>query len=244
MIGVTNMKMKLIDGRRDERQRNNEILEKWKAARYLRQIVKHTERIVAGGTVERADEKHVVPVFVGSIKFFSFMKGEDLDGETDKDLKELWQMYNAMLTLAACLSPEKIAQLLPPEKVYNGERYSMKDFYTATQAVEQAGGKKRFKDVDEVLGFLMELTNRDVTRCCIFGLRLVSEMRERQGEKSLADEFMEEQTGLPYHIPKWFGEARDKAGRVYITDEYGKLLGLKAKPRRPKWLRKIEGWKE
>lgn len=238
------MKMKLIDGRRDEQQQAEELLRARKAARYLRQVVNHSERIVADGTVEWADEKHVVPVVVGSIKFFSFMKSEELDGETEKELRELWQMYSAMLTLAACLSPAKLAQIFPPEKRYDGEKYDSKDYFTSVAAVEQAGGWKRFKSEDDVLAFLMDLTNRDVTRCCIAGLRILSEMRERQGGKSLADEWLEEQTGLPYHIPKWFGEARDKAGRVYITDERGELLGLKAKPRRPKWMRSINGWKE
>lgn len=244
MIGVTAMKMKLIDGRRNEWQKAEELLRARKACRYLTQSHEHMKRIIARGTIEWADEKDVVPAFVGLVRYFSFMKGEVLDDETDEELAELQHMYNAMLLLGSLLSAEKVAELFPPEKWYDGARYEWRDYYTARQAVEAAGGWKRFKDTDEVLAFLMDLNNRDITRCCIAGLRLISEMRERRGEKSLADEFMEEQTGLPYHIPKWLGEARDKQGRVYITDEDGKLLGLKAKPRRPKWMRKIEGWKE
>ena len=237
-------KMKLIDGRLDERQKAEKLLRARKACRYLTQSHEHMKRIVAGGTIEWADEKDVVLAFVGLMRYFSFMKGEDLDNETDEELAELQHMYNAMLLLGSLLSAEKVAELFSPEKWYGGEQCEWRDYYTARQAVEAAGGWKRFKDTDEVFAFLMDLNNRDITRCCIVGLRLISEMRERQGEKSLADEFMEEQTGLPYHIPKWLGEARDKQGRVYITDEDGKLLGLKAKPRRPKWLRTVNGYKE
>lgn len=244
-MGVTNMKMKLIDGKRDERQEAEKLLKKRKATRFLAQVIAHTNRVVAAGKdFDEADEDDLVFILTGAVKFFAFLEGEELDGETDKELRALWQMYDSMIALAACLSPAKIAQLFPAEKEYNGAKYDMKDYFTSVAAVEQAGGWQKFKDEDAVLSFLMDLSNRDITRCCIAGLRLISEMRERQGEKSLADEFMEEQTGLPYHIPKWFGEARDKAGRVYITDEDGKLLGLKAKPRRPKWLRTVNGWKE
>ena len=43
------MKMKLIDGRRDERQKAEELLRKRKATRFLAQVIAHTNRVVAAG---------------------------------------------------------------------------------------------------------------------------------------------------------------------------------------------------
>lgn len=43
------MKMKLIAGKRDERQEAEKLLRARKACRYLTQSIKHMERIVAGG---------------------------------------------------------------------------------------------------------------------------------------------------------------------------------------------------
>lgn len=76
-------KMKLIDGRLDERQQAEELLRARKACRYLTQSTKHMERIVAGGTIEWADEKDVVPAFVGLVRYFAYLEGEELDDETN-----------------------------------------------------------------------------------------------------------------------------------------------------------------
>lgn len=47
---MTNVKMKLMAGLLDERQKAEELLRARKACRYLTQSIKHMERIVAGGT--------------------------------------------------------------------------------------------------------------------------------------------------------------------------------------------------
>lgn len=237
------MKMKMIDGKLDERQKAEKLLRARKACRYLTQSHEHMKRIIARGTIEWADEKDVVPAFVGLVRYFSFMKGEDLDDETDEELAELQHMYNAMLLLGPLLSAEKVAELFPPEKRYDGAKYELQDYYTARRAVEAAGGWKRFKETREVLDFLMEMTNWDIRLCCLAGMHIMDEMREREGKQSLIESFVEQQTGEPCFLPKHVTEARDKAGNVYIVAD-GEVMGLKAKPRRPKWLRKIEGWKE
>ena len=103
------MKMKLIDGKRDERQEAEELLRARKACRYLTQSIKHMERIVAGGTIEWADEKDVVPAFVGLVRYFAYLEGEELDDETNADLKDLGNVFHSMLLLGSLLSAEKIA---------------------------------------------------------------------------------------------------------------------------------------
>lgn len=114
------MKMKLIDGRRDERQKAEELLRARKACRYLTQSIKHMERIVAGGTIEWADEKDVVPAFVGLVRYFAYLENEELDDETNTGLKDLGNVFHSMLLLGSLLSAEKVAQLFPPEKWYDG----------------------------------------------------------------------------------------------------------------------------
>ena len=234
------MKMKLIVGKRDERQKAEKLLRARKACRYLTQSIKHMERIVAGGTVERADERDVVPAFVGLVRYFAYLEDEELDDETNTGLKDLGNVFHSMLLLGSLLSAEKVAQLFPPEKRYDGAKYEWKDYYTARQAVEAAGG---WKGTREVLDFLMEMTNGDIRLCCLAGMHVMDEMREREGKQSLIESFVEQQTGEPCFLPKHVTEARDKQGRVYLVAD-GEVLGLKAKPRRPQWLRKIDGWKE
>lgn len=89
----------------------------------------------------------------------------------------------------------------------------------------------------------MEMTNWDIRLCCLAGMHIMDEMREREGRQSLIESFVEQQTGEPCFLPKHVTEARDKAGNIYVVAD-GEVMGLKPKPRRPKWLRKIEGWKE
>lgn len=75
MIGVTNMKMKLIAGRRDERQKAEELLRKRKATRFLAQVIAHTNRVVAAGRdFDEADEDDLVFILTGAVKFFAFWK--------------------------------------------------------------------------------------------------------------------------------------------------------------------------
>lgn len=237
------MKMKMIDGKLDERQKAEKLLRARKACRYLTQSHEHMKRIIARGTIEWADEKDVVPAFVGLVRYFAYLENEELDDEMNTGLKDLGNVFHSMLLLGSLLSAEKVAQLFPPEKWYDGARYEWQDYYTARQAVEAAGGWKRFKGTREVLDFLMEMTNGDIRLCCLAGMHIMDEMREREGKQSLIESFVEQQTGEPCFLPKHVTEARDKQGRVYIVAD-GEVLGLKAKPRRPKWMRKIDGWKE
>ena len=127
------MKMKRIAGKRDERQKAEELLRARKACRYLTQSTKHMERIVAGGTIEWADEKDVVPAFVGLVRYFAYLENEELDDETNTGLKDLGNVFHSMLLLGSLLSAEKVAQLFPPEKWYDGARYEWQDYYTARQ---------------------------------------------------------------------------------------------------------------
>ena len=90
------MKMKLIVGKRDERQKAEKLLRARKACRYLRQSMAHMERIVSAGTIEWANEKDVVLAFVGLMKYFDFLEDEDMGKETNTGLQELGHMFHGM----------------------------------------------------------------------------------------------------------------------------------------------------
>lgn len=233
--------MKVITGTMDKARARVASRRGKRMVRFLQQYVTHAANIYGKHceTFTEDDEKDLVPCIVGLVKFFSLLL-HDEKKHTEEETIHLWPLYNEVINMAACLSPAKIAQLFPPAKEYNGGG-EFKDYFTAIEAVKAAGGHERFKDRDKALELFMDLNNRDTTYCCIMGLNIMDAIRARQGGRSLIETFLEEQTGQPCSLPKSFHEARDKDGNVYVCDDMGNVLGLKAKPRRPKWLRVVSG---
>lgn len=148
--------------------------------------------------------------------------------ETDSDIE--FRMYNAVLQMMACYSPEWIAREFPADKEYDGARYEMKDYYSSMDALREA---KPFEcDSRNVQEFISNWLNQDLMMFYIAGIQLVDELRACQGQISLMEEFMELHGVQPYHIET------DAAGNEIVFDGQGNFAG-KVEYQRPSYIRGV-----
>lgn len=187
-------------------------------------------------------------IAVHGVKYFSRdLDGQDFTGTTSrggyntkKTIRARWHMLQNVLAALMELSPDRIAQTFPAMKHYKGARYEMKDYFYSMQVLEKAREQHPaapyWKDDSEVLGFLMEWDNPDISFFLLAALHIMDDYRALQGERPLIESFILETTGADVHIPKYFTKGKDKKGRTWVYDDEGNCLGREYR-RRPRWIR-------
>ena len=227
--------MKLINGRKDIQEAS------LKERRSKRQTLL-LETLTAHGTAyaETGKTDDLIKAFVAGAHFLAMEERYDLIEwrKTKEFAQALFAIHSAVTAYASKLSPSKVAELFPPAKTYNGGG-EWKDYYSSVAAIKEAGGNEQFKSVDDVRDFLWEYKNEILDDMEIGGLQVLSYLRTLQGEPDLIDGFLSEQEGQPVHVPD-VHEVQDRDGRSWIYTDTGECLGMKAKPRRPKWLRAVK----
>ena len=130
------------------------------------------------------------------------------------------------------LTPQELMQMFPVRKVYDGERWEVKDYFFTMDVLRQHG-------LDKLLGgavddILWDYMNRDIGQFVIASLGAIDELRRHSGEQCLMKEFAEQKgMKLPMYIM-----TTDGKGRRWLTnDETGERQRVKVK--RPKYLRAI-----
>lgn len=137
-------------------------------------------------------------------------------------------LFNTILELFAKMSPEQIAQMFPPAKVYDGARYGEIDYFDSMEAVEKYGGKASFAgDADKAMEFLMSVNNLSLRLFLVTGLSIINQYRmAEEGREDLASEFFSSELGkdIPvYHM------ADGNHGKI-LVDENGRKIGNAVKP--------------
>lgn len=143
-----------------------------------------------------------------------------------------FSVHGLVLAMLAELSPAKIVELFPQQKLFDGEKYGCKDWYSSVAAVEKYGGNCPFGgDTEKAQHFLLEINDRLLINYVVSGIMLVDDLRRFQGEKSVLEEFFEQEgKKLPvYHM------VDGNKGKIFV-DENGRKVGDAKKPM-PRWAR-------
>ena len=139
------------------------------------------------------------------------------------------------------IPPAELARMFPAVKEYDGEKREVKDYFYSTRAVQEAGGWMKFPNREQILSFIWEYHNWDISLFTIAGMNLVDEYREARGEKPCIEAFLSEQTGEDVRLAREFHIEKDKAGRSWIYDDEGNCVGREKRKRVPRWMKCLEG---
>jgi hypothetical protein len=112
--------------------------------------------------------------------------------------------------LMKLLTPREFMTIFNLDKVYDGNRYECKDYYTAMQYINTL-------NLDEPIGeniedFLWEYVNRDIRIFNAKRFTCVDDLRVMDGKRSMLDEFLKEQGIGSYK------KFKDHNGKEFLLD--------------------------
>ncbi len=130
------------------------------------------------------------------------------------------------------ITPRELMQMFPVEKVYDGQKWGSKDYFSTMEVLHEHGLDKPLgENVEEIL---YDYMNRDTMEFTVATMSAVSAMRRYNGEKGLLEEFAEQQ-GMKLQT---YTMTTDEKGRRWLTDsDTGERQRVKVK--RPRYLRAI-----
>lgn len=134
-------------------------------------------------------------------------------------------MFN-LTDLMGRLTPVEFMQMFPIPKEYDGEKYSVKDYFSTMEEVS-----KYPQDIpigDKITEFLMGYYNWDIMEFEVVKLCTISEIRRSQGQLGVMEQFAED-NGL--HLQTFYQD-----GNEMVDSETGERFKI-AKPKNP--LRKL-----
>lgn len=130
------------------------------------------------------------------------------------------------------LTPRELMQMFPVQKVYDGDRWEIKDYFFTMDVLRKHGLDKPLgKDVQEIL---FDYTNMNINRFMVATMSAMSAIKRYNGGGSLIEEFAEDQ-GMKLQT---YTMSKDNKGRNWLTDnDTGERQRVKVK--RPRYLRAI-----
>lgn len=151
--------------------------------------------------------------------------------------QEVEQRYsilsNTVYALSA-LTPRELIQQYPITKTYDGKRWGVKDYFYTMQQLADLDMDKPIAEQSDVLEIFMEYQNPDMDFLVIESMSALSDIRRLEGSPGIMEEFLKEQGVTPWYLC-------EKEGYLY-NPETGKSVSVqKAKRRRPKWWKVLNG---
>lgn len=92
--------------------------------------------------------------------------------------------------LTGCLTPRMFNQIFPIKKEYDGYKYSMKDYFSTVDYIEEKIGWDN--QIKNGLGFLYEYDNDDVLQASIVTMEVIDSINKRQTGESIFERFAKE----------------------------------------------------
>lgn len=142
--------------------------------------------------------------------------------------EEAESRLNFMFTvtdLMGGLTPVEFMRLFPIPKEYDGEKYGVKDYFSAIKEVSKYSQDKPIGD--KITEFLVEYYNWDVMEFEVLKLSTISLMRRMEGQKGVFEEFAE-QNGL--HLQTFYQDGNEMVDSE--TGERFKIVKPKNKMRK------------
>jgi len=138
--------------------------------------------------------------------------------EAESDFSEA-QIIMAYMRL---LTPKEFMQLFPVEKDFKGHKWHFKDYFYTQDYIRKLPQGEPIGD--EVLHFMWEYTNWDITEFNVYVMGCISNLRRLEGKTSLAEEWANI-NGL-----KTYTMHKDSKGREFLFDkETGKTTRVRRK---------------
>ncbi|MDD3158614.1 hypothetical protein [Anaeromusa sp.] len=151
---------------------------------------------------------------------------------TEEEAERRFWMINSTQAMMKAITPIELMQMFPVKKAYDGQRGDCKDYFFTMDVLRQHGLDKPLGEaVNEILWDYM---NQNIMAFVVASLAVMDELRRHNGEKSMFQEFMDEQ-GVK--LPTYRMEKDSKGRRWMINNETGERNRVKVK--RAKHLRAV-----
>ena len=151
---------------------------------------------------------------------------------TEEEAERRFWMINSTQAMMKAITPIELMQMFPVKKAYDGQRGDCKDYFFTMDVLRQHGLDKPLGEaVNEILWNYM---NPNIMALVVASLAVMDELRRHNGEKSMFQEFMDEQ-GVK--LPTYRMEKDSKGRRWMISNETGERNRVKVK--RAKHLRAV-----
>lgn len=92
--------------------------------------------------------------------------------------------------LTGCLTPSLFNQIFPIKKEYDGHKYSMKDYFSTVEYIEEEIGWDN--QIKNGLEFLYEYDNDDVLQASLVTMDVINSISQRQTGESVFERFAKE----------------------------------------------------
>lgn len=153
----------------------------------------------------------------------------------EADLAYSDTIMDAALAYLGKVTPRQMMTVFPPTKEYEGKKYGCKDYFSTTEAMHDFG-----LDIpagDRALDLLWDYNERHIREMVVKFMCITSALRQKQGQKGIAEEFMEKQGVHGYY------NGTDAYGRKVLVDGVTDEIQVTAKPKAkmPRWWRIIKG---
>ena len=192
---------------------------------YADAIVRTLERLKAA---PEDKQENLRAIFYG-VKLIGVTDNRNLSAEGA--YSRFWLIESIKASIGK-LTPQELMQMFPVKKVYDGERWEVKDYFFTMDVLRQHGLDKPLGEaVNEILWDYM---NRSIMDFVVASLAVMDELRRHNGEKNMFQEFMDEQ-GIK--LPTYRMEKDSKGRRWMINNETGERNRVKVK--RAKHLRAV-----
>lgn len=175
------------------------------------------ERIYLNGIIRCSKDKvysteNIRKMVFYTVKYFTVV---DINNYTRNQLEGLHAISCEMSELMAAITPADLMTIFPITKTYDGERYQMKDYFSAMEAVNAHGLHEPFKTADNARVLLWEYWNRDIMEYQVKVISIISALNRIETGKGLMEQFIDDQ-GLDLPV---YRKYTDQNGRSFILDE-------------------------
>ena len=143
-----------------------------------------------------------------------------------------FKFANLVKICMAALTPKEFIQLFPITKEFNGHKWQTKDYFYTRDYI---GTLERDKPIgeEEILNFLWEYTNRDITMFNVQFMCCLSDIRRIEGQPGLMEQWAEDNGVKTYKM-----YTDNKGKKCLLNKETGKIERVKRKV--PKYIKAVK----
>lgn len=186
-------------------------------------------RLVEKTMNDSLDKDALIKFVFLSVKLYPVMEH---DGLTMEEAETRLNAMSMIMSYMATLTPTEFVRLFPIPKEYDGEKYSMKDYFSTMEMLKEYPADEEIGE-DKIMEFLMDYYNHDIIEFEVKKLSIISYIRRLNGQKGVMEEFCSE-NGIPTYF-----YYEDEG--IMVESGTGKVVKVeKPKKRVPKYLKVVE----
>ncbi|HDR8159540.1 TPA: hypothetical protein QC072_002369 [Bacillus cereus] len=214
-------KLQVIDGIKVEKPNYIDM--------YHRMFKKNVNEMILQKESEGECNKELIKkVIFSGVRVIKYSKMSSLNY---KYLLKKFQIIIYLQDLMKLLTPMDLMNIFPVTKEYDGKKTEMKDYFFTINRAKEIGLEKPIGN--NILEFLYDYQNWDITFLIISSMSIMNKMKQIEGEKTLAEEYFEEEDLDTYTMHT---DQQGKKG--LMNNRTGETQKVK-KPR-PRYLRPVE----